>query len=74
LLQFKLNKIKEEKMQKPTSSYKMSKPLKMRLASMRYSREVYPHWKRAMIDAELSAEQARKTSGKREKSSDSDVD
>jgi hypothetical protein len=46
----------------------------MRLASMRYSREVYPHWKRAMIDAELCAEQARKTAGKREKSSDSDVD
>jgi hypothetical protein len=61
-------------MQKPTSSYKMSKPLKMRLASMRYSREVYPHWKRAMIDAELCAEQARKTAGKREKSSDPDVD
>lgn len=59
---------------KPTSTYKMSGPLKMRLASMRYSKEMFPHWKRAMIDAELSAEQARRTQHKRDKNQDKDTE
>jgi hypothetical protein len=44
-------------MLKPTSTYKMSKPLKTSLA---LSKLQDPHkkgqWKRAMIDAELSAQ------------------
>jgi hypothetical protein len=61
-------------MKKPTSNYKMSKTLKMRLASTRYSRELLPFWKRAMIDAELCADHAKKIAGKREKSNEADVD
>ena len=61
-------------MQKPTSNYKMSKTLKMRLASTRYSRELLPFWKRAMIDAELCAAQASKAAVKRGKSNESDLD
>lgn len=61
-------------MLKPTSNYKMSKPLKMRLSSTKYSRSLLPLWKRAMIDAELCADQAAKTVAKRSKDSDKDVD
>lgn len=61
-------------MQKPTSTYKMSGSLKMRLASTRYSKELHGHWKRAMIDAELCAEQARKTNYKRDKKDDKDTE
>jgi hypothetical protein len=55
---------------KSTSNYKMSKPLKMRLSSTMYPRDLLQKWKRAMIDSELSAEQASKTAAKREKNKD----
>lgn len=55
---------------KPTSNYKMSKPLKMRLSSTMYPRNLLQKWKRAMIDSELTAEHASKTSAKREKTKD----
>lgn len=52
----------------------MSKPLKMRLSSTMYPRDLLPHWKRAMIDSELSAEHASKTAAKREKNKDVDTE
>ena len=56
---------------KPTSNYKMSKPTKTSLALGRFtSNEQRSAWKRAMIGAELAAEHARKTAGKRSKDKD----
>ena len=53
---------------KPTSSYKMSKPTKTSLALGHFKNAEQRHaWKRAMIDAELCAEHARRTAGKRSK-------
>jgi hypothetical protein len=55
-------------MLKATSSYKMSKPLKTSLALSHFSsNEQRSAWKRAMIGAELAAEHARRTAGKRTK-------
>jgi hypothetical protein len=55
-------------MLKPTSSYKMSGPTKTMLALGKFKNaEQRNGWKRAMIDAELTAEHAKKTSGKRSK-------
>ena len=59
---------------KPTSNYKMSKTLKMRLTSAMYKRDLLPYWKRAMIDAELTQDVSKKTSQKREKNTDVDAD
>jgi hypothetical protein len=59
---------------KPTSNYKMSKTLKMRLSSTMYSKDLLPFWKRAMIDSELTQDVSKKTTQKREKNSDVDVD
>lgn len=44
-------------MNKPTASYKMSKPLKMMLASRASKLNAHDlgSWKRAMIDAEIEA-------------------
>jgi hypothetical protein len=53
---------------KPTSSYKMTKSTKRSLALGKFSSEEQRSaWKRAMIGAELSAEHARRTAGKRSK-------
>ena len=53
---------------KPTSSFKLSKTTKRSLALGHFkSEEQRNSWKRAMIDAELSAEHAKKTAGKRSK-------
>ena len=52
-------------MLKPTASFKLSKSTKRILALGHMTTEQRNGWKRAMIDAELSAEQAQKTSGKR---------
>jgi hypothetical protein len=50
---------------KPTSSYKMSGLTKMMLASTGFRNvEDRNAWKRAMIEAELSAESARRTNSK----------
>jgi hypothetical protein len=53
---------------KPTASYKMSKPTKTMLALGAF-RDAHDRnaWKRAMIGAELAAEHARRTAGKRSK-------
>lgn len=59
---------------KSTSTYKMSKTLKMRLSSTMYKRDLLPYWKRAMIDAELTQDVSKKTSQKREKNTDVDTD
>lgn len=42
----------------------------MRLSSTMYPRDLLQKWKRAMIDSELSAEQASKAAVKREKNKD----
>jgi hypothetical protein len=52
---------------KPTASYKMSGSTKTMLASTRFTKEQRNGWKRAMIDAELTAEHAKRTAGKRNK-------
>ena len=52
---------------KPTASYKMSGATKTMLASPRLTAEQRNGWKRAMIDAELTAEHAKRTAGKRSK-------
>ena len=55
-------------MLKPTANYKMSSALKTALALGKYrNAEDRNAWKRAMIGAELAAEHARKTAGKRSK-------
>ena len=55
-------------MLKPTSTYKMSGMTKAMLASTRFkTAEQRNSWKRAMIDAELTAEHAKRTAGKRSK-------
>jgi hypothetical protein len=60
---------------KPTSTYKMSKTLKMRLSSTMYGKDLLPYWKRAMIDAELTQDVSKKASlQKRGKNTDVDVD
>lgn len=58
---------------KPTAAYKMSKPLKTSLALSHFKTSEQRHaWKRAMIGAELAAEHARKTAGKRGKDNGSE--
>jgi hypothetical protein len=53
---------------KPTASYRMSGPTKTMLALGHFKTAEQRHgWKRAMIDAELTAEHAKKTAGKRSK-------
>ena len=55
-------------MLKPTSTYKMPGMTKGMLASTRFkTAEQRNSWKRAMIDAELTAEHAKRTAGKRSK-------
>jgi len=50
---------------KPTSTYKMSKTTKRSLALSKFTTEDQRHsWRRAMIDAELSAESARRSNSK----------
>ena len=58
----------------PTSTYKMSKTLKMRLSSTMYGKDLLPLWKRAMMDAEISSVQTTKILNKREKDSEKEID
>jgi len=55
----------KRKNMKPTSSYKMSNATKSMLRLMKGTNEQRNGWKRAFIDAELCAEQAKRTAGKR---------
>ena len=53
---------------KPTASFRLSKTTKRSLALSHFRSEDARHsWKRAMIDAELCAEHAKRTAGKRSK-------
>lgn len=57
-------------MNKPTSNYKMSKPLKTSLALSRFQgQHQKAQWKRAMIDAEIeAAKKPKATKGDRQAS------
>ncbi len=58
---------------KATASYRMTKTTKRSLALGRFTSEQQRHdWKRAMIGAELSAEHAKRTAGKRTKDKDAE--
>ena len=59
-------------MLKPTASFKLSKTAKRMVALMRGTTQANRDgWKRMFIEAELSAEHARRTSGKKSKDKDS---
>jgi hypothetical protein len=52
---------------KPTASFKMHKPYKTMIALMKGTKDQRDGWKRAMIDAQLTAEHAKLQSKKRSK-------
>jgi hypothetical protein len=54
-------------MLKPTASFKLSKTTKRMTALMKGSQEGRNQFKKMMIDAELCAEHAKRTAGKRTK-------
>jgi hypothetical protein len=55
-------------MLKPTASFKLSKTAKRMVALMRNTTQDQRNgWKRMFIDAELTAEHAKRTAGKRSK-------
>ena len=54
---------------KPTSSFRLSKTTKRMVALMRGTDADRNHYKRMMIDAELTAEHAKKTAGKKSRDS-----